>query len=140
MIKYDITNFKAFRKCIEKGHNILIEQIEDDFPIPEIYGVIFPVTENSKFIGVCIRDFNTEIDKDQFEKILIRGDVSPENCQIKYYGADMWYDIYDLFSKKEVSKDSSDDTCFNLVVLDDSIYRAYESGIFDIIRNIYDMK
>lgn len=127
MFKYNITNYKEFMTCINKGRSVYIEKYEDGNPIPEFYGVITSGTHKNdnetKYLAVADRGNNLDMPKRRFIKNIF---TNLKALDYKLHPLEKSFEIYELFVHRPSDIINNN---FNLVVID---------NIEKIIYNIED--
>ena len=115
MFKYPVENYESFQKCMSRTRLVYIDKPVKNYPIPDLYGLIFPFIKDNKIvIAVFTVDNNTHIPSDEFEKMLINVKF-PGDVNVNMFTLDDTLDIYEHYSND-----------YKMFVLDDIIERNIE--------------
>jgi len=117
MFKYEVKNYEEFYNCAMHGTPMFIDRKIKNYPIPEVYGVIFSVKEESDFkIIECTMELNRDMPYVDFMKMVLNIKLN-ENTQVRVFKPEQILDLYSQYS---------DNSEYSFFVLDDVIERFVE--------------
>lgn len=114
MFKYEVKSFEEFYTCIIKEDVVYIEEFTKNYPIPSIYGMVFPFKNDGKLnIALCTRDNNPNMSEEDFEKMIINCKLT-DDAKVNMFNLEYLNYLYNTITNGN----------YSLFVLDALIERA----------------